>query len=276
LESLIGFIEENTDCRFQNEEKLRALLENSKLITKYDQGTQKLRKRVPCPMHGKVAGEGWGYRTMSEGLPETVNYFQSLYEEVKEVADRGEGAIAEERYRIMVNGVPPFWGTKLFDWMEEKYKAIVVADWGNLLEYMITPEDTSDPLYCLAHKAHTGSTLEFATYKDTLEDSIPRVAKEAQVNASLFFAHFGCIVNCGYVRQVMDDLKEKVGIPTAVLDVDACNPLVVSEAQLKVKIDEYFQMLEQQSSGKLLDRQDERVPEPTTEEEPSVINVSVR
>lgn len=271
LESLIAFIELHTDCRFRDEGRLRALLENCKLITRYDQATQKLRKRVPCPMHGKTAGEGWGYRTMSEGLPETVGYFQALYEEVKEVADRGEGAIPEERYRVMVNGVAPFWGMKLFDWMEEKYKAIVVSDWGNLLSYMVTPEDTSDPLRCLAQKAHTGSTLEFAPYTDTLEESIPRVAQEAQVNASLFFAHFGCIVNCGYVRQVMDDLKV-VGVPTAVMDVDACNPLVVSEAQLRVKIDEYFQMLEQQSSGQLRDRQAESAPG-KTEEEPSVVSV---
>lgn len=39
---------------------------------------------------------------------------------------------------------------KMFDYLEQTHKAIVVVDWNNLIDYLVTPDDLSDPLRALA------------------------------------------------------------------------------------------------------------------------------
>lgn len=103
------------------------------------------------------------------------------------------------------------------------------------------------------------------------------VAAEARVNTSIFMTHFGCIVNCGYVRQVVDDLREQLGVPTAVIDIDAMNPLVFSWAQIKNNLDEYFAMLEQQNAGKpSIWAREETAEAPKGEPEGEFSSVSLR
>lgn len=243
LESMVAFLRKTTGHDL-DEDKLRALLENSQKITRYLRLTHhQLRKKVPCPMPSRLAQDGWGYRVTCEGLPETVEYFRVEYEEIKERADRGEGVVPEEKFRVIMNGAYPFWDMKLFDYMEEKYGAVVVCDWNNMFDYLATPDDLSDPLKALAIKNQAGTTIEFNTFPRVLGEAIPRVGKETKVNASIFFAALGCIVNTGYIKQAIDIIKEELGVPTAIIDTDVLNPTVVSRSQMRAVVDEYFQML---------------------------------
>src|SRR3990172_5954991 len=87
----------------------------------------------------------FGIRITSEGKPETIEYYENLYQEAMDKVERGIGAVDGERHRMISCGGYPFWYLKLFDWLEEEYKAVMVVDIHNFIQ-LEGIGDTSDPL----------------------------------------------------------------------------------------------------------------------------------
>jgi hypothetical protein len=67
---------------------------------------------------------------------------------------------------------------------------------------------------------------------------------DARVDGSFYFTHFGCKQLCGLQKIYRDKIMEKVGIPTAFIDMDISDPKVVSVDRMKEKIREYMELLE--------------------------------
>ena len=248
LEGLANFLSEQTGRPF-NHEKLREILEYGKKTQHYFLEIQKLRNRIPSPIGCRDAFMFFGPRMGNEGTPETLAFVKAQYEEIRERVERGEGAIPDERHRIVTNGAYPFWHMQLFDWMEKEYGAVVAVDLSN--SYPLEPVgDTSDPLLCLARKtifsnvAVKTATMPYGWTAQHIGDK----AKELNCDACLFFAHFGCKHGCGRQRVVVEEVRKRAGIPSLVLDIDAGNPAIVSAATMRNKVHEYFTMLEARKS----------------------------
>lgn len=240
---IIEFVEKNTPLRY-DEDRLRQSLEIAKACQDYYLMTHNLRKSIPTPLSTREALSAFGPRMSSEGLPETVEFMKALYEETKEKVDKGIGAIPNERFRVVTSGAYPFWHLRLFDWMEEEFGAVVVMDFHNTV-HLDPIGDTSDPIDCLARKTIRSNAAGRAlvTPYSVLSKEVAERAIEFKCNASIFFAHFGCKQTCGFNRVHSEAIKEIVGIPTAIVDIDACNPLIVSVDQMKSQISKYFDML---------------------------------
>lgn len=241
---MIAFLEHHTGHRF-SEEALRERLENAKECHELFLGIQEMRFKTPCPLGLRDAYQSSSVRTFLEGQADATEVFRAQHQEVKERVDKGEGAIPNERFRVVAGGVFPFWNMRLFDWMEKEFGAVVVIDFRNRL-HMEHIGDTSDPIACLAHKiVHCfplGRTQCLPNPEISVEGA--QVAKEANCNASIYFTHFGCKITCGGQRVTTDCLRDIAGITSLVLDVDAYDPRVVPESQIKDKISQYFDMLD--------------------------------
>lgn len=244
LFEIVEFVETNTSLRY-NEDRLREALEIAKVCQEYYLMTHELRKNIPTPFATREALSAFGPRMSSEGLPETVEFMKAQYEEAKEKVDKGVGAIPNERFRVVTSGAYPFWYLRLFDWMEEEFGATVVLDFHNTV-HLDPVVITSDPMECLARKTIRSNAAgpALVTPYATLCREVAERTKEFHCNASIFFAHFGCKQTCGFNRVHIEAIKEIAGIPTAVIDIDACNPLVVSVDQMKSQISKYFDMLD--------------------------------
>ncbi|MBI2877567.1 MAG: 2-hydroxyacyl-CoA dehydratase [Candidatus Tectomicrobia bacterium] len=241
---MIGFLEAQTGHKF-SEDALQERLEIAKTCHDLFLEVQEMRFKTPCPLGLRDAYQSASVRTFIEGHQDTVDVFRAQHQEVKALVDQGKGAIPNERYRVVAGGVFPFWNMRLFDWMEKEFGAIVVIDFRNRLQ-MNRIGDTSDPVACLADKIVNcfplGRTQCLPNPEIAEEGAL--VAKQANCNASIYFTHFGCKITCGAQRVTTDCLKEIAGINTLVVDVDAYDPRVVSESQIKDRVSQYFEMLD--------------------------------
>lgn len=241
---LIAFVECHTSAKY-NEDALRECLETAKECHDLYLQVMELRSKVPCPLGLRDAYQASSVRTFLEGLQETVEVYKAQLAEVKERVDKGIGAIPNERFRVVVGGVFPFWNMRIFDWLEKEFGAIVVIDFRNRC-HMERVGDTSPPIACLAQKiiyAYPLGRTQCLPNPEIAQEGA-RVAKDAQCNASLYFTHFGCKITCGGHRITSDTLRDIAGIPTLVVDVDAYDPRVVPESQIKDKLCQYFEMLD--------------------------------
>jgi hypothetical protein len=199
-------------------------------------------------MGAKDAFANFGIRMCSEGLPVVVDFMRAQYEECKENMEAGIGVVPEERHRVVMSGVYPFWNMKILDWMEEEFGAVAVVDFFNALVGVVGNIDkiSSNPLETYARKILSvypclarlgGPSYIFA-------DDLGKMAAEFQCDSSVFFAHFGCKQTCGFNRIVTDAIMEKAGISSVIVDIDACDPKIMSEGQIKGQIRNYFNVLE--------------------------------
>ena len=78
------------------------------------------------------------------------------------------------------------------------------------------------------------------------EGMVPDIIQDAvefKAQGAIYWAHIGCRTSCAMIRTVKDALREKVGIPTLVLDMDILDPSFVSDAQMKEKLEGFFETL---------------------------------
>ena len=249
LEETILFVEKQTGLKY-HEAKLRELMERDKLIQDYYVRTQQMRRTIPCTMGGKEAFANFGVRMVNEGLPITLEFMKAQYQESLARLERHQGTVPEERHRVIICGTYPFWYMGLFDWMAREFGAVVVADVFSAMTAHHTEEvgDTSDPLECLARK-----TLRIYPQVRVMGKpsyiwarEVGQMAREYQCDASIFFASFTCKQTCGFWRVMTDTVREIAGLPSAIVTIDACDPSIASENQIKDQIRHYFQLLEGQ------------------------------
>jgi benzoyl-CoA reductase/2-hydroxyglutaryl-CoA dehydratase subunit BcrC/BadD/HgdB len=244
LESLIDFLEEQTQKKLDYE-RLREHVRLSQIAYDYWYQIGEFRKNIPSPLPARDAFRDRGVMLTSAGLPEAVRYFEDRYAEVKAKVDKKEGGIPEERFRIIWLYAPPFFDLKLMDWMGIEHKASIAMETFNALAPR-GKEDPSDPLDYLARVSYRGY-LARTSYGDmaaggTVADAV-KMCEDYRADGVVFFAHFNCKQYCGMLRLYADGIREGAGIPTLTVDGDLLDPRVVSSAQMKNRLNEFFAML---------------------------------
>ncbi|MBI2877942.1 MAG: 2-hydroxyacyl-CoA dehydratase, partial [Candidatus Tectomicrobia bacterium] len=148
LEDLVQFMEERVH-RPMDPERLNQTVKTCHEVSHLTIDFQELRKAVPCPVGGRHA-LNLGITQNASGMPQTVEFVRAFYQETAEKARRGEGAIPQERHRILWLGGMPYYDYRLIDWMEEEFGAVIVADGLNIWPHEKVLLDPSDPLGTLA------------------------------------------------------------------------------------------------------------------------------
>jgi benzoyl-CoA reductase/2-hydroxyglutaryl-CoA dehydratase subunit BcrC/BadD/HgdB len=244
LEELVSFLEENTGKKLDYD-RLKDTLKHSQRSIDYFCRINELRMARPGPLGVREFYTCFIARIYTDGLPDSIRFFQAKYEEVKEMVEKGKGVIPEEKHRLIWWGPAPFHSIQLFDWMAEEYQAVVVADPFNLVKRRRLP-DPSDPLACLAKKMLDFPIWKISSfydgYRDEILREIQRVKDETGLDGAIFFAPFGCRQTSALQRIVRDDLLS-LGLPTLTLDGDVTDPRISSFEQMKIPLREFLKIL---------------------------------
>jgi len=72
-----------------------------------------------------------------------------------------------------------------------------------------------------------------------------REAEEYKADGAIYWAHIGCRQTCATMRIIKDALMEQLGIPTLIMDCDLADPTYVSGEQIKDKLEEFFELLDE-------------------------------
>ncbi len=240
LEELIAFLERLTG-RKMDWDRLGEVMENTRRKTELFREICELRKAVPSPMKNQHVVEMSMTQDLASGSPELVAFYQSVRDEVKAAVEKGQGIVAEEKYRLLTFFYYPAHLWKLLNAMQTDFGAIIVAE-PHLSTWCEGDIDPSKPLESLARKAFalydTGPLQPFV-------DKVVREAGEYRVDGAIYWAHIGCRQTCATIRILKDALMEKAGIPTLVIDCDFGDPTYAPGDLLRDKIEEFLELLDE-------------------------------
>ena len=190
------------------------------------------------------------------GTPEGIDYYRTLRSEIEERLRRKQGPItpdgpmAEERYRLVVEGPPNWTSFREFWKMFHEEGAVIVASSyakvGGLYDRGFR-HDPARPLetlaeYCLGCYTNLG----LPTRVELLQDYIREYRADGFMINSVKSCNSFSVGQLLMLRQ----LEERTGVPGGFIESDLVDPRYFSSANIKNRIESYLQMLEQKRSSR--------------------------
>jgi benzoyl-CoA reductase subunit B len=189
--------------------------------------------------------------TAFRGTDEAIEYYRTLEEEIQDRIAAGEGPLTpdglmkEERYRLVVEG-PPCWTNFREMWkMFYDEGAVVVASTytkvGGVYDGGFR-HDPSRPLetladYCLG--CYTNLNLPSRT------DMIARYVADYQADGFLINSVKSCNSFSAGQLLILREVERRTGRPGGFIESDLVDPRYFSAANIKNRLESYFQMIEQ-------------------------------
>jgi benzoyl-CoA reductase subunit B len=203
-------------------------------------------KRRPSPIDGYFGGVFYigPIFTAFRGTEEGCDYYRLLREEVQGRIDRREGPITplgpldQQRYRVVVEG-PPNW-TSFRDFWE-----MFAAKVGGLYDqgFRHDPERPFETLaeYCLG--CYTNLNLPSRT------GLIARYVKEYEADGFIVHSVKSCNSFSAGQLLILREIERRTGVPGGFIESDLVDPRYFSPANVKNRLESYFQMLAQRQRG---------------------------
>lgn len=245
LKELVVLLEKLTGKKF-DEERFRHAVACSAEVEELWSQIKLLAQKTPSPFDAyfdaiTLMGPLYVYRASPQG----VEFFRAALEEMKAKVARGEGVYDRERFRLVIEGPPPYPFFRTFRDMFAKWKACAVASTystvGGLWEFGAR-HDPDHPFESVARHM-----LEHnVTNRNYLQryDQIRRYVEEW--NADGVIIHF--VKSCRLFSAGQGDMREyftrQLGVPTLYIESDLEDPRYFSEAQTRNRVDAFFESLE--------------------------------
>ncbi len=193
--------------------------------------------------------------TAFRGTEDAVEYYRLLRAEIGERLARGQGPVTpagdmpDERYRLVVEGPPNWTSFREFWKMFYDEGAVVVASTyskvGGLydLGFRHDPDRPLESLaeYCLG--CYTNRNLPARI------DLIAQYMEEYQADGLLINSIKSCNSFSAGQLLVLREIERRTGKPAAFIESDLVDPRYFSPANIKNRLESYFQMVDQRRAG---------------------------
>ncbi len=236
-----------------DETKLKGILENSVKAENLIVDIFDTPKNVPTPIDAYFAGVYYigpiniGFR----GTPEAVIYYEELYKEIQERIKLGlgpitpEGELKDEQYRLVVEGPPNWTSFREFWKLFYDLGAVIVASsytkvGGTYdLGFRHNPDKPLESLaeYCM----NCYTNLNLTQRVDLLEKCIT----DYHADGFLINSIKSCNSFSAGQLLMMRKIEEKLEVPVGFIESDLVDPRYFSYANIKNRLESFFQMLEQ-------------------------------
>lgn len=235
-----------------DEDRLKALLASSARAEDDLVDVWESARHKPSPIDAYFGGVYYigPIFTAFRGVPECEDYYSSLKSEVKQRIEQGlgpvtpEGVLTDQKYRVVVEG-PPNW-TSFRDFWKIFYDegVVMVASTytkvGGLYEkgFRHDPDHPFETLaeYCLG----CYTNLNLPSRIDLLADYVTKY----EADGVLFNSIKSCNSFSAGQLMMLRELERRTGKAGAFIESDLVDPRYFSAANIKNRLESYFQMLE--------------------------------
>jgi benzoyl-CoA reductase subunit B len=243
LRDMVHFLEEKSGKKM-NWDKLSETVARMDRQIELIRQINELRKNVPTPFRPQGFLDLLTIDYLFPGQPEAIEYLETLLAELSESVEKGQGAVPDERFRLMTFFIPPMYLMALLDRISQEYHAVSVIEpfftyWG---EGRLDP---ARPLESVAQKSYM--IPEMRMYRPMDEqalNSIVDCAEQYKVNGAIFYADVGCRHSCATIKLFKDALN-RIDIPMLTVDCDVVDPTITSEEEMREKLERFFELLEE-------------------------------
>jgi benzoyl-CoA reductase subunit B len=255
-EQVIPALERATGRKY-DEDKLRAGLSCAAQAEDDLVAVLQSAKQKPSPIDGYFGTVYYVGPIFSafRGTPEGVEYYRALREEIEERAAAGlgpvtpDGPLNDQRYRLVVEGPPNWTHFRDFWKMFSDEGAVVVASTytkvGGTYDFGFR-HDPGDPLGTLADYCsgcYTNLNLPSRI------DMLVRYLHEYQADGFLINSVKSCNSFSAGQLVILREVEKRTGIPGAFIESDLVDPRYFSAANIKNRLESYFQMIDARRAG---------------------------
>jgi len=255
-EEVIPKLEQVSGKKFDID-KLREMLQRSREAEDHLVAVFEAAKRRPSPIDAYFGGVYYIGPIFSafRGTPGAVEYYRQLHAEVDERANRKlgpitpEGEMGAEKYRLVVEG-PPNW-TSFRDFWKMFYDegAVVVASTYSKVGGLYDEGFRHDP----AHPLETLADYCCGCYTNlNLPSRVALISKYVQEYGADGFL-INSIKSCNSFSAgqllILREVEKRTGVAGGFVESDLVDPRYFSGANIKNRLESYFQMLDQKRKG---------------------------
>lgn len=247
FKEIIGLLERITGKKFDYDKLKEAVRCSSKVEAMWSE-IKRLARNSPSPFDAyfdaiTLMGPLYVYRAAEEG----VRFFELALEELKEKAERREGIYDEEKFRIVIEGPPPYPYFRAFRDMFARWKACAVASTystvGGLWEFGFR-HDPDKPFETMALHL-IANNLSNRNYLQRY-GQISRYVKEWRADGVIIHFVKSCRLFSAGQGDMRDYFTKSLKVPTLYIESDLEDPRYFAEAQIRNRMDAFFEALEHQ------------------------------
>ena len=214
-------------------------------------------KNVPSPIDAYFGGVYYigPIFTAFRGTEEAVDYYRLLRAEIDERVRLGKGPVTpdgdieEEKFRLVVEGPPNWTHFRRFWQMFSEEGAVCVASTytkvGGVYDtgFRHDPDRPLESLaeYCLG----CYTNLNLPTRVEMLE----RYVKEYRADGLLVNSIKSCNSFSAGQLMMLREVEQRTGVPAGFIESDLVDPRYFSGANIKNRLESYFQMIQQRREG---------------------------
>ena len=246
LYEFIDFMQEVTGHEY-DEERARKVTENSWNLSEEWKRIYELRKNVPCPISTRDTFGGLFPLFTQAGLKEPIKLYKRMYREAKERVDNGIGALEEEKYRLLFEGIPFWYALKYFSTLE-KYGAIIVYEpYTYAFSKYMNPKVTKEMVLSKPIEAMSELMLSFWYIYDlkTRIKKFTETVKDWKIDGVLMHENLSCRPNSCGLYDLKRHLYDDFDIPSLIITADMNDPRKFNETQVTNQIESFIEILEQ-------------------------------
>jgi len=242
LEDMVRFLEEKSG-RKMNWDKLAEIVARMDRQIELIRQINELRKTVPTPFHSQGFLELLTIDYLFPGQPESIEYLETLYQELTDMVREGKGAVPHERFRLMSLFIPPMYLIGFLERISQEYGAVSVIEpfftyWGE------GRLDRAKPLESVARKSYMlPEARMYGPMDERALNSIVDCAQQYKVDGAIYYADVGCRHTCATIKLFKDALND-IDVPVLTLDCDVVDQSVTSEEEVREKLERFFELLE--------------------------------
>ncbi len=245
LKEVVGLLEQITGRTFDYDRFVEALRCSAEVEDLWSQ-IKHLARRTPSPFDAyfdaiTLMGPLYVYRATPEG----VEFFRAALEEMQaKVADR-QGVYDQEKFRVVIEGPPPYPYFRTFRDMFAKWKACAVASTystvGGLWEFGAR-HDPDHPFESVA----LHMLAQNVTNRNYLQryEQIRRYIEEWHADGLIIHFVKSCRLFSAGQGDMRDYVTKELGVPTLYIESDLEDPRYFAEAQTRNRVDAFFEALE--------------------------------
>jgi benzoyl-CoA reductase/2-hydroxyglutaryl-CoA dehydratase subunit BcrC/BadD/HgdB len=243
LEEMIAWVTRCTGRKLNEKKFAQALRLSNEAVTLWREIREMCRAR-PSPLNAPDLFLTMAPIVVLRGTKDAVVFYQKLKAEVEERVARGEGAILEERYRLLWDNIAIWYQLfRLFSLFTDAGACFVVDTYTNAWSVSV---DTDDPILGLAQ---TYSTVYINQSLQARAELMTDLVQRFAVDGMVFHSNRSCKPYSLGQYELLEQVGRRTGAPGLILEADMCDTRLYAEEPIKNRIQAFLDLLESRPSS---------------------------
>ncbi|MFC2029158.1 2-hydroxyacyl-CoA dehydratase subunit D [Chloroflexota bacterium] len=238
LEEMISWVHRHTGRRLNEQRLFRTLALSNEAVSLWREIRELCRAR-PSPLNAPDLFLAMAPIVVLRGTKDAVTYYRKLKDEVERRVARGEGAILDERFRLLWDNIAIWYRLfRLFSLFTDAGACFVVDTYTNAWSASV---DVDEPIPGLAR---TYSTVYINQSLQARSQQMTDLVNRFAVDGMVFHSNRSCKPYSLGQYELLEQVSSRTGVPGLILEADMCDTRLYADEPIKNRIQAFLDLLE--------------------------------